>query len=414
MARHAASGTGYIRRYIVECLGKRGEFNRKEIFLSLIVDPDPNVRAWVRGWYRTIEDVALRNKLLKILDVAKSPQVATDLITALGESQLRDTAELIFQRIINGNLKGAVLEWACRSLASLGFRNAIPYLMQTIQSSPASDLAGHALIAVGDLCAKEAMQLLFNLLESKKIGTNTNIHWLTYAFHHIAEQKDYVTLSDTLQESLNSTKANLSAFILAGTGDRSWDKLVFRYVLDGTIPEKLRFSVFQEWCGALAHPKCHQDNYIRINSGDFVTVSPDIIEHLHTMFIRNERLSSLALLVLINTSSDLKRVAQQVMLQFIDMASDFTHRSLLLCRHDQWTELGKLIRPWLHRQIEQANLSPQAANNWYELLRMVADHSTVDLLHRNRQRYNSLFGKGSVDALENRIRKGLTASPIGD
>lgn len=414
MARHAVPDTGYIRRYIVESLEKRGGFDRKETFLSLIVDPDANVRTWVCGWYCTVEDVALRDQLLEMLDVDQNLNVADDLVTALGKSQLKDTAELIYQRLINGNIKGSVLKWVYRALAILGFSKAVPYLMQTVKSSPTSDLAGHALIALGDLRAKETMPLLYDLVQSGEMGLKENEHWLTYAFHHVAEEQDYAALSDVVQKRLNSASANLAAIILAGTGNRCWDQLVFGYVLDENVSVALRSRVFHEWSNALTQSKSHQYNAPIFNSADIVTVHPDITKQLHTMFTRNDEMSSLALLVLINTSSDIKRVAEHVMLQFEDLISDFNLRTILLYRHEQWTDLGKLIRPWLHRHIEQANLASQYTGNWFELLRAIADHSTVELLNRNRQRYNPLFGKHLVDALENRIRKGLASSPMGD
>lgn len=394
---------GYVRRYIVESLENRTIDDRKALFLQLIIDPDGNVRWWVRSWYNEFEDNILRDKLLEIFDNTNSTDLAVHIALTLWKSDLKDTGEKLFNRFINKNYDEEVTIWLCRAIAGLEYKEAIPKYIDMLKANPYSELSEHILIALGDLKATEAMPVLLGLIESdKEMGLWWD--WLSYAFSKIASEQDYQKLKNIILKTDNANAIFFSALTLAKVPNKDYNQIICKMIADKRLEINQRKQILQEWGENLAEePTSNGTNMVEsIPKNNRLSIEE--LNSLYGIIEQNNEMSPIALGLLMNLESDVGKLSQKIIKFLPLLKHEFSTRTVLLNNSQNLEKLAKLIKPWLNKQLFSKKLDEVFISNCMQLAGILGDTSTLEAINANREKLVKALNENYVDYIEHIIR----------
>lgn len=395
-----SSRDGYVRRYIVACLSSRPIRGREGIFVHLLVDPDPNVRMYVRSWYLKIETRDLREKLLQIFDNTLDSSVRADIALTLGQSALAGTGERLFHRWSRGDFDEHLCSWIARSIASLNYRPAIPEFIRLLRGNPYSKLSEHLLLALGELRAKEAVPVVLELIQEG--DTRLVADWVLYVINPAAVASDYKKIEELTRTSLNPYTRFLGALILANGGNSKQRALVRSFISDGSVTNERRIRVLQTWGDRMLGVKMLGLRKKRGRKGQPV-IQADL-DLLYKILEEGSSLSAVALSLLMSLDTNSDRVGHGIKKFFPLLRVEFSGKTAGV-NIDTLDKLAPIIRPWLNAEISSSRINALYASNCLELIDLLGDLSSLDVLNANRSRLESVLPKEQLDYVEETLRR---------
>ncbi|ABW19407.1 HEAT repeat domain-containing protein [Alkaliphilus oremlandii] len=389
----------YVRRYIVESLSMRQSLNKTELFLDLICDTGGNVRTWVRGWYKDIEDIILRDQLLSMLDNINNTGIEQDIVVALSYSKLKSTGEGLFQRLISARFDSEVLGWMCRGLASMNYRDAIPTLINLLKENAHSRLGGQILISLGDYKAKEALEVIMELLLDAELKDTT---WLTYAFSNIASEEDYAKLIKKLDGIKNNELEYLIALVLAKSANiKKYCSIIFSTILNKKIKMNKRISLLDEWALRKIHTRNENSEVWELKTNNIDNIfEPSDLELLYKLVEENNKISTVALGLIVSFENNVQKLNTVFVQILVDLREEINPRRTVLIKTPTLEKFATLIRPWLNQQLYLQNYNECFIKNCLIFCAILGDDTTLEAINDNKSRITSTIDSYWLDEIE--------------
>ncbi len=395
---------GYVRRYMVVCLYSRPFKNREEAFLQLIVDPDANVRTFVRSWYSRLETEELRDKVLYIFDTSLYSHIRADLALTLALSTLNTTGKELFDRWQTGGFDEHLLSWTARSIATLNYRTAIPEFIQRFREAPYSKVSEHLLLALGELRAKEVMPVLLDLIA--KGDERLDAWWVLHAVSSTAGTSDYKAIEKIAKAPLNSYARFLGVLLLADASTEGTDALVRSFIADVSMGDTRRSHVLRIWGHKMfGQGRLGARKIRKRRKRELQPVSNETIALLYQLLEEGSQLSSQALSLLVSLDTNSQRLAERIERFLPRFRVEFTGREVPYWNLENLEKLAPVIRPWLNTEISSPRLTTLHAVNCLRLLDMLGDLSSLDALNANRKHLECLVHKGLLEHVEETLRR---------
>ena len=399
---------GYVRRYAIEALSGRSVPDGRAVFLKLIRDPDPNVRAWIRGWYGGLEDEALRGEVFEMLrggDLAAGAR--EDVARALGRSRLPYTGHLVFEWFMSlGEGDDELLGWVCRTLAWLDYRPAIPEFVLRLKRQPRGRLAELLLLCLEEMRAEQALPDLLKLLDAEQAESpGTDWARLTFLAQAISSLLDEKSLAIAMAEP---RKQGLARYVFtmacAMSGLAIAESTTLSFVLDSTVPVLERVSVLQELGESIKRDPRRRRMIVRERGSR--ADSEHLRNALYKLLREHSVLSPVALRFLIDFEDDVDRLAGEIMRELPHFRHPIDGHETSGNDPHRLAVVGELLRPWLSRQLESPRTPVVVMQSCSVLAGWVGDDGTWEAVQANRAAVEAAIGEYSLKALEHRLRSG--------
>lgn len=392
----------YVRRYIVESLSMRQSLNKTELFLELICDTGGNVRRWIGVWYKDIEDIILRDQLLSVFDNTNNISIEIDIVVALSYSKFKSTAEGLFQRLINTRFDSEVLGWMCRGLASMNYRDAIPTLINLLKENAYSRFGEQILISLGDYKAKEALEVIMELILDAEVKDTT---WLTYAFSNIASEEDYEELIKKIDGVKNNEQEYLIALVLAKSANiKKYCSTIFSTILNKEININKRISLLNEWVLRKTHNMIENNEVweLKTDSVDNVFENTDL-DLLYKLVKENNEISTVALGVLVSYENNVQQLNTVFVQTLINLRQEINPRRSPLIITPTVEKFATLVRPWLNQQLYLQNYNECFIKNCLVFCGFLGDETTLEAINDNKSRITSIINRDWLEKIEHVI-----------
>jgi hypothetical protein len=388
---------GYVRRYAIEALGGRTISDRRTVSLTLIRDPDPNVRGWVRGWYGRLEDKALRDSMFEMLRGQDlSAHVKEDIARAIGFSRLPDTGRRLLEWLTT--LREAdeeMLGWVCRALADLDYRPAISELIHRLKQHPNSRLGELIVTALGNMRAKEALPEVLSLLET---GQGDD-YWLALTLSRISSEEDLASFP-----TLHGRAQFAFLFACASKGEESAEIPILSLILDATRPRHWRAELLATWSDSVLG-YVNEAGYVK-EARQRRRASKELVTALHSLVGAHDELSPMALRLLIEFDEDFDRLADAICRELPRFRFPFSGRETRPFGIEGLASIGGILRPWLNRNLQRSGATVTLLCSCCALAELIGDESTWDAIQSNREVVETAVGEHSLRVLEHRLRSG--------
>lgn len=159
---------GYVRRYVVECLSQRTDFDRSALFVRLLRDPDANVRQYARA-LAPIQDAEMRDSVFAVLDDQSAPTgMRIDAAQTLW-CQGPGTARLLADRARDDTLPVILRAWVLRAAVSAEPGICLDLVEEAIRGSDLV-IREHAMIALGEIEGERASRVLLESMGGGPAG----------------------------------------------------------------------------------------------------------------------------------------------------------------------------------------------------------------------------------------------------
>ncbi|MCZ7400902.1 MAG: type I restriction enzyme HsdR N-terminal domain-containing protein [Candidatus Methanoperedens sp.] len=394
---------GYVRRYIIESLSNRTIDGKKELFLKLVIDSNPDVRTWISSWYNKLEDNILRDKLLEILDTTNKNYEVVAIARTLSNSAIEDTGEKLFYRFLNKKYDEEVTCWLCRAIADLNYRKAIPKFIEILKEKPYSELAEHILIGLGDLKATDAMSTLLELIPKSKDKTGIFWTWLSYAFSNIASEKDYQMLVKIILENDDNINAIcFSAQTLAKTRNKDYNQIICKIIMDESLGLDQRLNILKEWESSLTSELIDGINVSKINNN--LAISMEELNALYTILDQKNKMSPIALGLLMNFEPEINKLYQKIIQTLPNLNHNFSTRIVHLINSTNIENLAHLMKPWLNQQFFRKNSNHFFVHNCMQFAGILGDITTLEAISTNKEKLANSLDDIYIDYIEHTIR----------
>jgi hypothetical protein len=332
--------------------------------------------------------------MFRLLREQKAAGIRADVAQALSSSNDPATGKTIFEWFMD--LKDAsdeLLGWACRALAAIEYRAAIPEFIRRLKEKPQSRLGELILISLAELKAKEAMPELINLLEQDHV----NPFWCAWAISEMVND-DESAIIELLDKGNVRSKFGV-VLAAAMTGIEATDGAVLEFAKDPNQPSHQRWEMLSAW--GTAHSGFSNVRVKRKRGKR--TVSQESLDVLFGILREHIRLSSLALMLLLQFNGDLKKLVLILTQEIPQFSVPFTGREFIEIDINRLREAGHLLRPWINQQLAFCQF-PVLLRSCAALAELLGDASTWDAVLSNREGIARAIGINNFSILERRLR----------
>lgn len=400
--------SGYVRRYLVESISMRSTFDRKDIFLKLIVDESPDVRTWVKGWYTMMEDTLLRDKLLEIADTINADYICEYIFKMLSYSKIEDTGEKLFDRLKNKKYSYETTGWLCRSLADLEYKAAIPTLIQLFVNSKDERFSELILLSISSLGASEAATVILDKIYNSQ-GTGSFITWLCESFAEIALDEH---IQNLIERNIKSNDENLdyyTALVLSYRNCRRYSEIIFKFIMNKSLDINKRCRVLHNW---IRRELYNNTNHILTDKSDeeiaitYETIKDNEMEYLYQLAEENSEISIISIGALMSLEENIDKLYYKIIEYLPKLDQHFSRRVTSLIYSVNLRKFCERIRPWLTKQIYLDCSNKIFMKNCLELCVIVGDNSTVEAICDNKIKLAKYLGERYIDEILHSIRSG--------
>lgn len=399
--------SGYVRRYIVESISKRTTFSKKDLFLKLIIDESLDVRTWVKGWYIELEDISLRDRLLEILDTKNDNSIAEYIFKTLSYSKIKDTGEKLFTRLKTKNYNHEATGWLCRSIANLGFKEAIPTFIQLFIDSKSERFSELLLTSISFLKASEAAPVVLDAIYNYHGTEGYFLTTLCTVFAEIALDKQ---LEQMVEKSINNDDETLEyiiILILSDVQSNSYNEKIFEFIMNKQLEIKKRISVLQNWVQRKLY---HNENgYLTSKSDMELAITSEKlknreISYLYQLVEENSEISIISLVALLSMDQDTDKLYNKVTEYLPQMMQHFHRRQHNLINSLSFKRFGERIRPWLNKQFYLENSNKVFIENCLEFCVILGDNTTLEAIYDNKMKLIKYIGERNIDEIVYAVR----------
>lgn len=386
-----------IRRFVIDSLDYR-TFNDKQYVFETLLNREINgegddILFYAHHWYGIIESIPLRNKLIDYFDKANNESIQFLILRILTNSKLGDTGDLLFSRFLMNKYSGYIKCWLCRTICSNNYSPSIPKFIELLKKDPASELAEHVLIGLGEMNAKETMPALFEIIEN--LNENVDTWWLSMSFSNIAEIENYEKLVEIYQRTSNLNTRYFIILTLSQTRNPKYNRIIIDSLDNTEFSENKRSRIISEWSNSLATTK--EFNYsriLRINNEEAkgILKEREIIQ-LYKLFAANNELSIISLSILLNFETSIERLSEKIKTILPEINYKFQTRRFHLINIDNIKSLATTLNPWLVINLTKPNWSNNNfLFNCIQFAGIFGDNKVLESIISNRDK----IIKGSV------------------
>lgn len=382
---------GYIRRYIVESLKYRKIDNKIEIFLKLIIDPDPNVRSWAQEWYCELEDLNLRNMLFDMIGTISNGGILKHVFTTLGLSKIADTGEKLFSILLNNKYDKITTAWLCRSLTDLKFKEAIQTFIIMFEENHNNELAEHLAICFDELDVKESSLILLNKIKKDLDLGKSNI-FIDRAFAHVASDEDIKLLMDYSMNEPNKEKISHKYYILTEIPHKDYSSLIFDVIMDSTYDIITRERLLSNWAQTMEY-----NNMADVNKGK-------VLKHLYDLFIQNSEISIIAFNVIISIEDDMENFYKNFIKVLPKLSYSIDFRLGFMPKLNKVEKFGKVVIEWVNKEL-MINIKEDKVYiaNLLRFCAICGNQKSIEIIHNIREQLYNIISEEYISFVEHCI-----------
>ena len=401
---------GFVRRSIAVALEHRLGENKREIFLKLANDSDLNVRSYLSGWYKSLEDNKLRDEILDLFDSSDSLSMKDSALLFLRQSKLSDTPKLILDRLVNNSYSDYTTSWMYRALGILNYTDSIPVLLEKLEACLDTKVGENIILSLGDMKSPLILPALLKI--SELCQTEESLYWAAHSVKDLVDDNNYPQMLELATKANNEKVKYVALNALAEFPQKGHFELLTNYIVDENFEPRMRMHVLRTWSDTLMGLRKTEMGYKAVKIENRIPLDEMYATKIFEAFLKNEKkmmFSFFSLIVFYDTS--IERSVNTIKL--FDPGSEWFAHGIVFHGLDveKGSKIALQINPWLSQKLRNELLIEGYL--WYiiYLVAVFGNLDTLEALRANLERLN--VDKDVYDKIEHTVQKNPNIARTG-